>query len=280
MMVVALGSASDNSAERARVFAETNQLELVYCQTPAEITSHDYVLFYQNKVAVIYQSGRGSPGPVSASFVSGAVAHRRQYGGGKGQMLAKAIGVKSGITPSVIDATAGLGRDAFVLATLGCRLTLLERSAVIQELLLTALEESRSCPETAKIADRMTLISADSINWLEQQKAGVADVIYLDPMFPHRDKSAQVKKEMRLFQQLLDDASDNSLLLAVALAKARFRVVVKRPKRAGAIPGPKPTYDITGKSCRYDIYALRSIDHLRCRPDPGLSTDMSPGSDV
>src|SRR5690606_31839818 len=71
--------------------------------------------------------GPQAPGPVRVDFVEGGAAHRRQFGGGSGQMIAKAVGIQPGIRPSVLDATAGLGRDAFVLATLGCDLVLFER---------------------------------------------------------------------------------------------------------------------------------------------------------
>jgi 16S rRNA (guanine1516-N2)-methyltransferase len=70
-------------------------------------------------------------GAVYVDFVEGKARHRRQFGGGKGQDIAKAIGLHKFKNPRVIDATAGLGREAFVLASLGCHLTLLERSPII-----------------------------------------------------------------------------------------------------------------------------------------------------
>jgi len=62
--------------------------------------------------------------PIWIDFTEGKNAHRRKFGGGRGQALAKAVSLKHGKTPSIIDCTAGYGRDAFVLATLGCKITL------------------------------------------------------------------------------------------------------------------------------------------------------------
>ena len=94
-----------------------------------------YILYYQSEGVSIIQTEKGAPGPVSASFLGGKTEHRRQFGGGKGQLIAKAVGLNQGVLPEVLDASAGLGRDAFVLASLGCQLTMIERSPVIAELL-------------------------------------------------------------------------------------------------------------------------------------------------
>ncbi len=84
-------------------------------------------------------------------------------------------------------------------------------------------------------------------------------VIYLDPMFPHRDKSALVKKEMRVFRPLVGDDLDAPALLEAALALATHRVVVKRPRKAPIIDGPKPSHGLEGKSSRYDIYPKKAL---------------------
>lgn len=144
--------------------------------------------------------GAGAPGPIRVDFVGGAVGHRRQFGGGSGQMIAKAVGIQTGVRPTVVDATAGLGRDAFVLATLGCEVTLIERQPLIAVLLDDGLARARSDPEVAPIVARMRLRVGDAIQMLRDWDENVPQVVYLDPMFPHRDKSALVKKEMRLFR--------------------------------------------------------------------------------
>ncbi|QKE62381.1 class I SAM-dependent methyltransferase [Aquipseudomonas campi] len=203
--------------------------------------------------------GPQAPGPVRVDFVEGAVAHRRLFGGGSGQMIAKAVGVQSGVRPVVLDATAGLGRDAFVLASLGCQMTLIERQPIIAALLEDGLERALQDAEVAPIARQMRLLCGNAIELMSQWQGEPPQVIYLDPMFPHRDKSALVKKEMRLFRPLVGDDMDAPALLEAALALASHRVVVKRPRKAPIIEGGKPSYALEGKSSRYDIYPKKAL---------------------
>ena len=203
--------------------------------------------------------GPQAPGAVRVDFVEGAVAHRRLFGGGTGQMIAKAVGVQPGVRPQVLDATAGLGRDAFVLASLGCAMTLIERQPLIAALLEDGLARARQSVEVAPIAAQMRLLQGNAIELLSAWTDEAPQVIYLDPMFPHRDKSALLKKEMRLFRPLVGDDLDAPALLAAALALASHRVVVKRPRKAPCIEGAKPSYVLEGKSSRYDIYAKKAL---------------------
>jgi len=209
------------------------------------------------------ESGRQAPGPVRVDFTGGAVAHRRQFGGGSGQQIAKAIGIKPGVRPRVADLTAGLGRDAFVLASLGCALTLLERSPVVGLLLADGLQRAALDPEVGPIVARMTLHAGAAQEWLARQQQLAAaerpEVIYLDPMFPHSKKSAQVKKEMRLFRDLVGADADADQLLPLALAVATARVVVKRPRKAPFLADRNPSYSLEGKSGRFDIYTLKAL---------------------
>ncbi|WP_110708650.1 class I SAM-dependent methyltransferase [Salinicola sp. CR57] len=200
--------------------------------------------------------------PVRADFVSGAAAHRRRYGGGRGQLVARACGFGQGVTPRVVDATAGLGRDAFVLASLGAEVLMIERVAAIHALLEAALSQALADDEVAEIAGRLSLRHADSAAELA---AAVGDwpqepqVVHLDPMFPHREKSALVKKEMRLFRDLAGSDDDAPRLLEAALEVATHRVVVKRPRKAPPIDGPAPKHVVEGKTSRYDLYVHRSL---------------------
>lgn len=203
--------------------------------------------------------GPQAPGPVRVDFVEGAVAHRRQFGGGAGQMIAKAVGIQSGIRPRVLDATAGLGRDAFVLASLGCTISLIERQPLIGALLEDGLQRAAADAEVAAIVARMRLLQGNAISIMASWQEEAPQVIYLDPMFPHRDKSALVKKEMRLFRPFVGDDPDAPALLEAALGLASHRVVVKRPRKAPIIEGAKPGYALEGKSSRYDIYPLKKL---------------------
>jgi 16S rRNA (guanine1516-N2)-methyltransferase len=203
--------------------------------------------------------GDNAPGPVRVDFVEGAVAHRRLFGGGSGQMIAKAVGIQAGVRPRVLDATAGLGRDAFVLAELGCVVTLIERQPLIAALLADGLQRAQADAEVAAIVARMNLLGGNAIDLMKAWHDEAPQVIYLDPMFPHRDKTALVKKEMRLFRPLVGADDDAPDLLAAALVLATHRVVVKRPRKAPAVAGEKPGYVLEGKSSRFDIYPKKSL---------------------
>ena len=203
--------------------------------------------------------GPQAAGPIRVDFVSGAVAHRRLFGGGSGQMIAKAVGIAPGVRPTIVDATAGLGRDAFVLAELGCAMTLIERHPLIAALLEDGMQRALADAVVGPIVAQMKLICGNAIELFSAWDGEAPQVIYLDPMFPHRDKSALVKKEMRLFRPLTGDDDDAPALLEAALALASHRVVVKRARKAPAILGPAPGYVLEGKSSRFDIYPKKSL---------------------
>lgn len=200
-------------------------------------------------------------GPVSIDFCGGKKAHRRQFGGGKGQPLARAMGIKGDHSPSVLDATAGMGSDAFVLATLGCRVTLVERSQVVAALLEDALErglQDESDPDLNVILQRMTLVNADAADYLLTAKPQI-EVVYMDPMYPEKKKAASAKKEMKVLQALLGPDLDSEKLLDAALQTATQRVVVKRPAKAPTIDGIQPNAEIKSPNTRYDIYSIKAL---------------------
>jgi len=203
--------------------------------------------------------GEHAAGPIRVDFLAGAVAHRAQFGGGAGQMIAKAVGIQPGVRPTVLDATAGLGRDAFVLASLGCAMTLIERQPIIAALLEDGLQRATADAEVGPVMARMQLRIGNAIELMRAWANEAPQVIYLDPMFPHRDKAALVKKEMRLFRPLAGDDDDAPALLESALALATHRVVVKRPRKAPTIAGAQPGYALEGKSSRFDIYPKKSL---------------------
>ncbi|MDY7220362.1 class I SAM-dependent methyltransferase [Denitrificimonas sp. JX-1] len=207
----------------------------------------------------LQELGHSAPGPIRVDFVEGALAHRRQFGGGSGQMIAKAVGIQSGVRPNILDATAGLGRDAFVLACLGCQVQMIERNPIVAVLLQDGLRRARLDMDIARVVQRMPLLIGDAIELMRSWVGEIPQVIHLDPMFPSREKSALVKKEMRLFKPLVGADEDAADLLAAALSLASHRVVVKRPRKAPTIEGPAPSYSLDGKSSRYDIYAKKSL---------------------
>lgn len=193
-------------------------------------------------------------GAIYVDFVTGPMAHRRRFGGGRGEAVAKAVGIKKDYLPDVVDATAGLGRDAFVLAALGCRVRMLERNPVVAALLDDGLKRGYQDEDIGPwLQDRLTLLHASSLTALESITPA-PDVVYLDPMFPHRQKSALVKKEMRVFQSLVGPDEDADALLEPARTLAKKRVVVKRPDYAPPLAGIPAQSTLETKSHRFDFY--------------------------
>lgn len=194
-------------------------------------------------------------GAVYVDFASDALTFRRLHGGGRKEAIARAVGLKGQALPRVLDATAGLGRDAFVLASLGCTMDMIERSPVVAALLDDALERGRHHAELRDwLPDRLQLFHGVSYEMLSNWQGTQPDVIYLDPMFPHRKKSAAVKKEMKIFQLLLGPDEDANKLLGPALSLAKKRVVVKRPDSAPWLDNREPSMAISSKKHRFDVY--------------------------
>lgn len=191
--------------------------------------------------------------PIFIDFTSGKYDHRRKFGGGKGQPLAKAVGMKQGHIPSIVDATAGFARDAFVLASLGSPVTMLEQNPVISLLIEDALEQKEMDEDVKSITERMIIHHTEAIDFISTMQ-DQPDVIYMDPMYPSRDKSALVKKEMQALHQLIGPDMNSAELLNVARQVALRRVVVKRPKGAEFIGNKKPSASIQSKNTRYDLY--------------------------
>lgn len=213
-----------------------------------------FKLEYDADGLALYKSDEPKLGAIRVDFVTGASAHRRKFGGGKGQAIAKAVGLNKGAVPHVLDGTAGLGRDAFVLASLGCSVTLYERHPVVAALLFDGLERAYIDNEIGHwMQQRMRLAFGSSHSLLPQTDEAI-DVVYLDPMFPHREKSAAVKKEMRVFQSLVGSDLDADALLSPALALATKRVVIKRPDYAPFLDDKTPTMQIKTKKNRFDVY--------------------------
>ncbi|MBD2858314.1 class I SAM-dependent methyltransferase [Spongiibacter sp. KMU-158] len=221
---------------------------------------HQQYLFYHQDCLSVGLSPAQREHPVCVDFA--ALLGNRQRGK---ELLLKAIG---GRQPGmqIVDATAGLGRDSALLASYGAQVTLCERNPVVAALLQDGLlRGEQSAPDIAEIVSRMTLIRDSASHYLnsinEQEKPGI---IYLDPMFPESGKSALVKKEMRLFHDLVGKDDDADELLALALQKAEYRVVVKRPPKAPVLGEaradlPRPQLAVAGKAVRFDLYPLKAL---------------------
>lgn len=200
--------------------------------------------------------------PLVVDFLGGKMGYRAAKVQQNREVICKAVGMKQDKFPFVLDATAGLGRDAFVLAAAGSKVVALERSPVVFLLLQDGLNRAQNS-ELSAISSRIQLFQADAVEWLSkiennhsQRDRSSPEVIYLDPMFPERKKSAAVKKEMQIFQQLLGFDLEPETLFEKALTLARKRVVVKRPTKAPTVTARKPTMQYSGKSARFDVYVV------------------------
>ena len=190
---------------------------------------------------------------LKCSFIEGPILHRLKYGKGRGQNLAKAVGMKSNKNRNIIDATAGLGYDSFILASIGAKVTLIERSQKMHELLQNGIDEGKSFGgEIEKIINRMELLFGDSKDILPKLSP---EVIMIDTMYKDRKKTALVKNNMRLVRDIVGPDSDYIDLLKIALNCATNRVVLKQPRYAEPIKEiRKCSHQILGKTIRYDIF--------------------------
>ena len=190
---------------------------------------------------------------LKCSFIEGPILHRLKYGKGRGQNLAKAVGMKSNKNRNIIDATAGLGYDSFILASLGAKVTLIERSEKMYKILQNGFNEGVSFGGGIKnIINRMNLLFGDSKDVLPKLSP---EVIMIDTMYKDRKKTALVKNNMRLVREIVGPDSDYIELLKVALNCAKSRVVLKQPRYADPIEEiRKCSHQILGKTIRYDVF--------------------------
>lgn len=171
-----------------------------------------------------------------------------------GELLVKAAKRKTfGPSATAIDATAGLGEDAVLLAAAGFSVRLYEKDPVIAALLDNALYRAAANPKLSETVSRMELIYGDSIEAMKGLSEA-PDVILLDPMFPKRQKSALIKKKFQLLQQLESPCGDEEALLNAAVTAGAKRILIKRPLKGPYLAGRKPDYSLSGKAIRYDCF--------------------------
>lgn len=225
-----------------------HQLQLPFTQNPNE---YDFLLI-QTPEFLGLQKNNSKTLPLYVDFLSAEMNRRRTQASLRREALARALGLKANTQPKIVDATAGLGRDSFILACLGFEVQMLERSPIVCALLQDGLNRASQDIKIAPIISRLQLIQTDAGSWLKTAER--PDLIYLDPMFPERRKSALVKKNMQFFQEIIDEEEDADALLKIALTCANKRVVVKRPRLAQPLAGTVPTFNLSGSSSRFDIY--------------------------
>lgn len=209
----------------------------------------DFYLVYVEDRLELHSATNLKLAPFYIDYLHGAMEFRCRQGGGRRQPLARAIGLQPHYNPTVLDAMAGLGRESWILANLGCSVTMLERSPIVAQLLADGLQRAfQQQPLSIK------LIETDASQYLKSLTQ-LPDVIYLDPMFPEKPKVALVKKEMQILQQLAIETDNSVEVFNLALQKVKHRVVVKRPQWAPSIRSDiKPNGVIKTKRYRFEIF--------------------------
>ena len=214
----------------------------------------DFVLTVTPAGLELVEVGAANRRPLCIDFTAGAVAHRRLTISRR-QPIARALGLRRG-SATVVDATAGLGRDAFVLACLGCSVVGIERHAVLAVMIEDARQRAATSatPALRAAVERLQFIAGDACDLLPRLcDPNPPEVVYLDPMYPPRRKAAIAKKELRILRRLVGDDTDAARLFDVARAVATKRVVVKRHRRAEPL-APRPSLQFEGKQVRFDVY--------------------------
>ncbi|MFT4712944.1 MAG: 16S rRNA (guanine1516-N2)-methyltransferase [Candidatus Azotimanducaceae bacterium] len=211
--------------------------------------------FSQDENGYFLKDRMSNQRPLRIDFSSSGL-QRRAAQTGKSELLLKAIGARENLR--VLDCTAGLGVDAFLMAAYGCQVTLIEQSQVLSMMLGQAIENASTDPGLSRTARRMQLHQMNAMEYLQQtasmDQSPQFDVIYIDPMFPPRSKSAEVKGNMQILQKFVGNTGRVEALLEQALATKTKRVVIKRPLRGGDIDGFVPSFQQKAKSSRFDIY--------------------------
>lgn len=250
--------APENPSHRQRAERIAADLQLTLMSSSEVLCQEGCLLVWVSDYGIgLKRSGRKGPNPVYVDFLQGAMGYRKQQRSLSRELIAKAVGRKPDVMTDVLDATAGFGRDSFILALLGCRVRMLERNPIVALLLKDGLERAKSDSDTAAVVERMQLLDMDAVLCMDRLEPEQSpDVVYLDPMFPEKRKSALVKKDMQLLQQLLQSDVESDNLLTKAIGAARQRVVVKRPRHAPALEQRRPDYQIEGKSNRFDVYLI------------------------
>ncbi len=173
------------------------------------------------------------------------------------ELLVRAAKLKGVSHPVAIDATAGLGEDAMLLAAAGFTVYAYEANPIIAALLADTIARAAKDPACAQAAAHLHVIEGDSIQALSEGRHA-PDVVYLDPMFPERTKSAAVKKKFQLLHHLERPCENQDELLRAALAAHPRKVIIKRPVKGPYLADRKPSYSLSGKAVRYDCIALPS----------------------
>ncbi len=252
-IAVGAGDEDPSDLEWAAALAKRLNLPLLAPLDEASLAQWDFLLRFQDQRLSLSALGQSPIQTISVDFDDASLLWRQKQSL-RNESVVRAIGGSKSLPLRIVDATAGLGQDSFILASAGFTVHMIEASPIVHALLEDGLRRgaSSSRPAVSQACARLQLEQGDSGRVLSSMAE--VDIVYLDPMFPERRKAAKVKKNMQVLQQLLEAAPPSEGLLQLARQKARRRVVVKRPRHSEWLEGEKPSMDISGKSSRFDIY--------------------------
>lgn len=230
-----------------------------------QATNYDYILqFSTNKIqlATIEKPPLfNNSGPIYCDFAGGTAEYRRTQGKySRKSPIARAVSVpgKTFEETHVVDATGGLGVDAFTLAFLGFKVTVIERDPIIYTLLQDGYQRGVQCQDTKKVLERMTLIHSDSFDYFNSvlsrpPSENDVDVVFLDPMYPLKDKVALPKKAMMIARRFLPKTSSLEEFIEISRKVSKYKVVLKRPYYEKSQNPETTTY--SGRSTNFEVYA-------------------------
>jgi len=196
---------------------------------------------------------RISDGRLAHEMISKAVKTSKNEAGAALGNSGKSGTIESWNGLRAIDATAGMGDDALLIAACGYDVTLHEQNPVVALLLKDTIRRAKKHPVLKDIVSRMHVVNGDSVEILNNRLDPV-DLIYLDPMFPGRQKSGLINKKLQLIQKMEAPCSEEKDLFDAAVKAGPSKIIVKRPLKAPYLDGRKPNYSLDGKAIRYDIY--------------------------
>ncbi len=244
---------SDNKSLSAKSLAEKINVPLFFSLEEIDERYH-YAFLVEDKGLSLKLLGSVMT-PVYVDFLAGSVGHRAQFGGGRRQLLSRAVGLHKYSERKVLDVSAGLGQDSFILAHLGASVIAVERSLIVATLLQDGLD--RLFLQKPESGEKIKLFTASAVNFMQQlSEKDAPQIVYYDPMYPERGQSAKAKKEMRILRDIVGDDDDAEQVLMQALQTATERVVVKRPRLAAKINSIEPSWELRGERCRYDVYLV------------------------
>jgi 16S rRNA (guanine1516-N2)-methyltransferase len=242
-MDVTVVAEGEGAQETAAALAERLRVPLARGEPPRD----GLLLVQTTRRLELREPGVAAPGPVAVEFKPGRGSSLLRRATLAGKTFA---GKTQAVT--IVDATAGLGQDAFALAEAGSPVVLVERSPLMGALLADGLARALANPACRKAAERMILHVADAFELLP--RLAPVDVVYLDPMYPRSGREGGKSKEMRMLRELLGADEDAARLLPEARSAVLRRVVVKRPLRAPPLAGERPSGSLRGTTVRYDLY--------------------------